>query len=748
MATQKTTLRRYNSSHEWDAIYLATTGDITDLGTAVTLVGDNTAYAIGDTLAATDKINTLITRLFNRIATIDSAVIPGITAGTSITALAANKLTGTVSRDNLPTDVTGKVVDVNNEAERLALTNAQVNQGDVVKVNNGGVYVVRTATASGVTFLAVSDEAAHTDWSKIDNVPTTVDHTTDGTGGTSTLHLANVVLTGDLVATGGTAQTPNAGAPVKTDANGKLGFDITGDAATLGGHNSAYYATAQDITDINDVIGDTGTVPADPADPQSGDRYGIKGDIQTLQDYRAEAYTALNIAAIVAGTGTLPLTAIPKGALPEYKTVTSYAGLTSLTSANVQQGDVVQIVETTEPYTTHNLEMYYVKDETALGTMDAFAVFTSGKASSVEWTGVLNRPTSLAGTGWTDAVITTEFTTSTLEVQTGKAEGAKGKSAAPATGIKYIKLNSNGQLDVEITGSAKYLDGYSASYFATASALENLADNVVGHATDGQTAATGLFARIETLESSATSYGTRIGNIETAIGNDGTDSQPKTGIYKDIADLQAGTTISALNLNSTTLTGRVSRTNLPEDVGGKVLTYATFAAAKAAISTANANPGDLLKITGSTATGHEGEEAGDLYSIDDPANPSLDASYTKLVSPTTADVAWSQITGIPTVIGTGTGQINLTNALVDDDVVTEAVGSNGAKLDAAVGKLVAVHSDGMLHANVTYFGGQQSSYYATQSAVDQLSLNVPQIVNSVSELTNVEEGQLVLEVIS
>ena len=86
-------------------------------------------------------------------------------------------------------------------------------------------------------------------------------------------------------------------------------------------------------------------------------------------------------------TGIIPLSSIPKGAQERLIPVINDTARLALTSEEVQNGDVVKVQDTGI--------MYYIVDDTKLGTTnkeDAFEVFTAGAASSVEWTGVNNKP--------------------------------------------------------------------------------------------------------------------------------------------------------------------------------------------------------------------------------------------------------------------------------------------------------------------------------------------------------------------
>lgn len=88
-------------------------------------------------------------------------------------------------------------------------------------------------------------------------------------------------------------------------------------------------------------------------------------------------------------TGTLPREVIPEGAVEKLVIVQDKTARLALTLADVQNGDTVKQIEPKG-------EMYFVKDETKLGTEDAFEVYTAGRASAVDWSGVENKVSASA----------------------------------------------------------------------------------------------------------------------------------------------------------------------------------------------------------------------------------------------------------------------------------------------------------------------------------------------------------------
>ena len=87
-------------------------------------------------------------------------------------------------------------------------------------------------------------------------------------------------------------------------------------------------------------------------------------------------------------SGVLSLSNIPQGALERLVPVKDDAARKALTINDVQNGDVVKVQSTGL--------MYYVVDDTKLGTTSvesAFESFTAGSASAVPWSGITDKPT-------------------------------------------------------------------------------------------------------------------------------------------------------------------------------------------------------------------------------------------------------------------------------------------------------------------------------------------------------------------
>ena len=670
---KKTSIRRYNGT-DWDTIYLATTSDIVTLGLAITVADNTTAWQKGDVLPASETVKSVLEKIVNRVQYIDNTSLPAIRSGEDITALAANKITGVLANSQLPEDVHGNFfTGVTDSGKDDAAFVATLKVGDIVKTTEGKVYGVKAISSGTVTWVALSDDAAAVAWSRITGRPTTVTTNSADASDPTKLYLSNVAIYEDLLAENSATKTADAGKGVKLGADGNLHFDITGDAGTLDGHDSSYFATKSWADGIDTEIG---------ADATSGT---IKGRIKALEDYKGDAATALNLDQIIAGTGTLPMTVIPKGAQEQLYPVSSISVMADKSAAgyptDAGNGDTILAEDT--------LQMYYVKDETKLGTaqyMDGLAGYQAGKASSVEWANVLNTPTTLAGYGITDAVNSNEKVT----------------TASAANAGKILVLNANGKLDVDVTGDAGTLDGHNSAYFATKSWADGI-DTAIG---DDSTAAS-IKGRIKALETtvgdSASGLVKDVADLQSALGDSSTSG---TVIYR-LDQLESGDSIQALAASK--LTGTVSRSNLPDDVSGKVVVKAN-AAALSTMTTADINKGDILKLTDDNS----------LY-VYMGSDPTAIASYTNIYQQSSASIAWDQITGIPTtIIKSGTpaaGEALFTNAVISSDVTTTAINASlndghGAGDSTKSGKLVSVNAQGKLEADVTHLGGHTADFYA------------------------------------
>ena len=104
--------------------------------------------------------------------------------------------------------------------------------------------------------------------------------------------------------------------------------------------------------------------------------------------------------------GKIDLTYIPQTAIERVHVVASTAAMVALTTATVQNGDVVKV-------TDKNI-MYFVTDDTKLNQLAGYTEFAVGTAGSVAWANVTGKPALL--TTASKATLSTGTTTATIKI--------------------------------------------------------------------------------------------------------------------------------------------------------------------------------------------------------------------------------------------------------------------------------------------------------------------------------------------
>jgi hypothetical protein len=143
----------------------------------------------------------------------------------------ASKITsGIIDIARLPAAAIERLAIVANQTARFALTTATVQNGDTVKEQDTGsmFFVVDDTKLNLPAGYAqyTAGTASSVEWSGVLHTPASL----SGYGITDAIASSDVVT------------TPTANKILRLDSNAKLPADITGDAGTLGGHNSAYFS--------------------------------------------------------------------------------------------------------------------------------------------------------------------------------------------------------------------------------------------------------------------------------------------------------------------------------------------------------------------------------------------------------------------------------------------------------------------------------------------------------------------------
>ena len=227
------------------ANYFATATDMTALKKVVGDSSSGLVKDVADLQAAIGEGDG--TSLADRLSAVEDAIgdtgtpdtirydIAQLEAGTTIAALAASKITGQLSRSQLPADISGRLHKYANlEACYAALNGTNASVGDLVKLDDGKIYVIvdtaKLNEAAGYELL-VNVAGTNIAWARITGTPTTL----EGYGITDAVKATDVVTDGTVAGA--------IGKLVKVGSDNKLKVNITGDAMTLESHPASYFAT-------------------------------------------------------------------------------------------------------------------------------------------------------------------------------------------------------------------------------------------------------------------------------------------------------------------------------------------------------------------------------------------------------------------------------------------------------------------------------------------------------------------------
>ena len=280
--------------------------------------------------------------------------------------------------------------------------------------------------------------------------------------------------------------------------------------------------------------------------------------------------------------GVIDIKNLPASVMERLKVVENKAAMLALVAGDVQNGDTVK--------TADDGFMYFVKDDTKLGTEAAFESYSVGAAASVPWTGVTGKPADIV---YADTMVDTA-----------------------ATASKIVKRLEDGTIAGTVA-NATTLNGHADTYFATAEALtQEISDRGVAEKaiTD---AATALTARVTANEKSI-----------TALQGDMTTAKA------DIAALKDGSALTSVDAGI--IKNVIKRENLPADVSGKTV-LADDKAAMLALTAEKINVGDLVKLAD-----------GNVYMFNNAAAIGTDAGFVQIHDTTAKSITWDEVQGKPT----------------------------------------------------------------------------------------------------
>ena len=542
----------------------------------------------------------------------------------------ATKITGTINLANLPSGALERLVVVADTEARLALTTATVQNGDVVKEEDTGtMYYVKDDTQLGgdspenAFEVFTAGSATSVPWSGVTGTPTTL-------GGYGITDGVNVSQLAETYTGDGKVVTWKQGTDDNSNSyniNGKAKEAALADVATtaknaekLGNQDPSYYATESDMTAIE---GRMDTAESD-IDTLEGNMSTAQSDITNLKN--GSAITQLDATKL---TGVINEENLPDSVKERLTTVATDAARFLLTTENVQQGDIVKVTDTNK--------MYIVKDTSNLGNESGYEPIVADSASSVEWSNVQNKPTTVAQSGLTDAVEDADISTT---YAAGKIVGYE-QGTNDTTSTQY-DINATAKKATEADQATKALDsnklgGQDPSYYAKQ---------------------------------------TDMTTVQSQIGSSGT-----SGILKDIEDLKSGSAVTSIDASK--IQGVLDIENIPSAAVER-LYIASTAADLATLTTEDVQNGDTVKVN----------DSGLMYFVKDETKLADPDDYMQAFEAYTvgqaSQVPWTGVTGKPTTLN-GYG---ITDAVNVSEKVTEANAGNA-------GKILVLNAEGKLDADIT-----------------------------------------------
>lgn len=119
------------------------------------------------------------------------------------------------------------------------------------------------------------------------------------------------------------------------------------------------------------------------SNPTTLSGYGITDAASKTHSHVSNDITSLDASKL---TGTISIDRLPHGALERLIIVATDTDRLALTTSQIQKGDTVKVTATQK--------MYYVVDDTKLNSESGYEIYSVGAASSVDWSGVTNKPST------------------------------------------------------------------------------------------------------------------------------------------------------------------------------------------------------------------------------------------------------------------------------------------------------------------------------------------------------------------
>ena len=331
--------------------------------------------------------------------------------------------------------------------------------------------------------------------------------------------------------------------------------------------------------------------------------------------------------------GVINIENLPKSVIERMKVVQNDAARFALTINDVQNGDVVKVEST-------NL-MYYVKDDTKLNSEDGYESFKAGSASSVPWSGVTGKPTTISGYGITNAYSKTEVDNKLANKADSSDVYTKNQTDTLLSGKvntesgKGLSTNDYTNADKEIVeGISDELDGK--------------VDKVNGKGLSTNDFTTELKNKLDGIESGA----------EVNVNPDWNASSGKAQIYNKPTTLQG---YGVQSVPASMIDGVIGIEHIPPAALERGISVPSEAA-KYLLTTSQVQNGDTVKVLANSK----------IYLVIDDTNLDNDNGYMEYAFGNASSVPWSGVTGKPTTIS-GYGITNAYNKTEVDNLLLDKV---------------------------------------------------------------------------
>ena len=150
-----------------------------------------------------------------------------------------------------------------------------------------------------------------------------------------------------------------------------------------GANKYAHPASGVTASNYTKVTVDVNGHVTSGSNPTTLSGYGITDAASKTHTHVSTDITSLDASKL---TGTIDIARLPSGALERLMVVTTDAERLALTISQVQKGDTVKV--------TSSGYIYYVVDDTKLNEESGYEIYTAGSASSVDWSGITNKPST------------------------------------------------------------------------------------------------------------------------------------------------------------------------------------------------------------------------------------------------------------------------------------------------------------------------------------------------------------------